>query len=386
MSKRIMVACEQFFTYDGKSCLFGGGERWARDIVSLLKSLQYDVDVYQFSYKPFSQRMGTMNVKGIGNITDPSRPLDSWQAGYDEFKRISEDFDGVFLLSMNMASQKYNKPTLSCSHGIMFDGSDSPDIKPMRDVYNTMDGFKRWMKNVDSLISVDSNTVKLSHVICREFSHKLRFIPNYVDTSVFVPEEIDEDKQFFDVGFIRRLQFCRGYQTMMKATDILLDKYDNIRVHFVGRGNPQETQHFNEWYEDKPKDRVTHTSYEMQDVHRAYKNMDSTVVSTVYAEGSSLSALESISCGIPVITTCVGGLTDVVMDGVNGIVINPDYSQSYTDPDATELVEAIEKMMLDKDMRLTMRENGLRMIKSFDKKIWEAKVTKVIHSVYGKSK
>jgi hypothetical protein len=49
--KKIGILCEQFFTQDGKNCLFGGGERWFFDFVQLLKNNNYDVNCFQFSHE-----------------------------------------------------------------------------------------------------------------------------------------------------------------------------------------------------------------------------------------------------------------------------------------------------------------------------------------------
>lgn len=381
MSKRIAVFCEQYFTYSGDDHLHGGGERYFFDVVALLKSLQYDVSVFQFSYKPFSKRFKQLSIKGIGNIENPMHPLDSWQKGYEEFKRISEDYDGVFLLSQNMAVQKYNKPTLTINHGVIFDSLDPNTTKPMRDVYNNMDSFRQSCKNPDKIISVDSNAVKLSHVICREYSPKFEFIVNYVDLELFKPTE--PNKEYFDIIFPRRLQFCRAYQTMMKATDYIIDKYPQVRVFFVGKGNEMETNHFMDWFKDKPKDKVFYDSYEMQDMYKAYQGKSLSCIPTINSEGSSLSALESLASGIPCVATVVGGLQDVCMGNVNSYVINPDYSRSYDNPNASELIGAIERAINNPDELATFRQNAITMIKAFDKKIWESKVSKVITSVYG---
>jgi glycosyltransferase involved in cell wall biosynthesis len=54
-----------------------------------------------------------------------------------------------------------------------------------------------------------------------------------------------------------------------------------------------------------------------------YRQADVFVFPT-QAEAFGIAALEAIACGVPVITTPVGGLTDIVQDGVNGFFIPPN--------------------------------------------------------------
>lgn len=54
-------------------------------------------------------------------------------------------------------------------------------------------------------------------------------------------------------------------------------------------------------------------------------------------EGMPISALEAMSCGLPIVCTPAGGLVDVVVDGVNGILSKDQSKQEY--------LRAIEKAM-----------------------------------------
>jgi hypothetical protein len=49
--------------------------------------------------------------------------------------------------------------------------------------------------------------------------------------------------------------------------------------------------------------------------------------------------IEALACGLPVVTTTVGGIPEVVKDGVNGLLVAPD------DPDG--LADRIESLIRD---------------------------------------
>jgi glycosyltransferase involved in cell wall biosynthesis len=61
------------------------------------------------------------------------------------------------------------------------------------------------------------------------------------------------------------------------------------------------------------------------------------------AEGLSNALLEALSVGLPCIATAVGGTPDVIVDGVNGLLIAPDK--------ADELRTGLLKLLSDGSMR-----------------------------------
>jgi len=72
-----------------------------------------------------------------------------------------------------------------------------------------------------------------------------------------------------------------------------------------------------------------------------------------FSEGMPLVNLEAMACGIPVITTDVGGTAEVVHHGINGLVVSPR--------SVNELVAAIRLFATNETMRTACAENARRI-------------------------
>lgn len=381
MSKTIGILAECLFQYDGVTDLAGGGERWFVDFIHLLHKLGYKTKCYQFSYQKFAKWYNNdIWITGLGNIVS-NNINECYFNGLNEFYDLTKDCDGIFLLSMNLSFMPTQKPLLIVSHGLMFDGiMPGLQYKPI----DRLEMYKRWIRNATHTISVDSNSIKVMQTYFHKNVSKMTYIPNYTDLCIFKPT-IKTDTSTFNIIFPRRLQWCRGYTTMMAATDILLEKYMDIIITFCGRGNEQEEKYFASWHKNKPQDRVKHISYEMKDMWKAYQNMDCACIPTIMAEGTSLSCLEAQASGVVPIVTPVGGLTDLVFDKFNGLIVKADDTWDLEKSNPASLVEGIEYLYHNRDKLAEMRENAINVSKTFSKERWEKDVSKVIKEVYGES-
>ena len=95
-----------------------------------------------------------------------------------------------------------------------------------------------------------------------------------------------------------------------------------------------------------------------------YYNAADIYVSTSLSDGTSLSLLEAIACGCPVIASNASSIPEVVGDA--GIMVDP-----Y---DVDNLAKTIYKVLTSEGLRETMIEKGLKRAKQFN---WE-KVAKEI--------
>jgi glycosyltransferase involved in cell wall biosynthesis len=71
-------------------------------------------------------------------------------------------------------------------------------------------------------------------------------------------------------------------------------------------------------------------------------------------EGMSLTVLEAMACGLPVVVTPVGGTSEVVTDGANGCLVAPG--------DVSALSAALLKLADDARLRRRLGRNGRALV------------------------
>jgi len=84
-------------------------------------------------------------------------------------------------------------------------------------------------------------------------------------------------------------------------------------------------------------------------------------------EGSPLVILEAMSCGLPVISTDVSGIPDILKDGYNGFLIQPK--------DVDGLYQKMNFLINDPKLRKIMGRNARQTALKFD---WENVARKTI--------
>lgn len=255
-------------------------------------------------------------------------------------------------------------PNILISHGITWDA-------PTKNV--TLKYIFNIFSNIDYIVSVDTNTISwLRTTFPFDFEDReMRYIPNYVDTSLYKPLSRDETIPV-QITFPRRASPERGYWLMSKALPIIMEKYPHAEFNFVGFAHGKKVKSDMQKLIDMFPGRIRHYVCEPSDMYQIYQKTDISLIPTLYAEGTSLSCLEAQACGNVVISTNIGGLPNLILDGYNGLLINPC---------AADLVCAIDKVIADKELREKLSANAVQVAKSFDKIFWGNKWKDVIKKI-----
>jgi glycosyltransferase involved in cell wall biosynthesis len=82
-----------------------------------------------------------------------------------------------------------------------------------------------------------------------------------------------------------------------------------------------------------------------------------------------------MASGVPCIATCVGGLTDLMINNINGLLIMPN--------NVNQLISSIEYLYNNRKELIRMRRNGLEIVRVFGKKRWEKDILSIVKGVYG---
>ena len=112
-------------------------------------------------------------------------------------------------------------------------------------------------------------------------------------------------------------------------------------------------------------------SYESCDSYQIHKDKDIAVVPTTGSEGTSLSLLEAMASNCACICTDIGGMTNIVLNNFNGLIVPASDSQ--------ELLSALLRLVDDKYLRTEIAANGLNTVaSSFSFELWKERWTAVL--------
>ena len=183
----------------------------------------------------------------------------------------------------------------------------------------------------------------------------MRFIPNFVDDSLFFPKPEKRNPKRLRVLFPRRSQINRGSRIL---ADILKRIPHDVDFYWVGEGDAQDTEIIRDLC--KKDSRLSYYSAEFNEMPSWYQRCDIAVIPTIACEGTSLSCVEAMACGCATICTNVGGLTDLVFPGHNGFLC---------DPTAEALSGAINKLIEDPVLLKEYQEKAICGSKRVDSRL-----------------
>lgn len=150
------------------------------------------------------------------------------------------------------------------------------------------------------------------------------------------------------VGMVANLdREVKGGRWFVEAVPGVLERVPSARFLVVGLGGdaPEIRDRLGEL---GVADRVVLTGFR-NDVGDCYRIMDVSVLTSL-SEGLSITLLESMACGLPVVATRVGGNSDVVVDGETGFLVPP------RDPEAW--AGGVVRLLESPDLRARMGDAG----------------------------
>lgn len=342
-----------YFDWEGKAVYKGGAERYVYDLARLLMSEGKTVRVVQAARRDFENDYHGVKVRGVRvNCDFYFEPVSK------ELDKACREASVVIASPVELASHLSHRNVIGINHGIHW---DDPFNSVNRFQLKRYRGVFRALRNCQAVVAVDTNFINWLRTYDHALTAKVSYIPNYVDTEVFRPAEKRYDGEIRCL-YPRRLYEARGLYVTMEAFERLFRRYEGVTLHFVGQADsPADAERVREFLR-RHGARVTWEELDMNEMHKAYEQSHIVLVPTMYSEGTSLSCLEGMATGNAVVTTTVGGLPNLVMDGFNGVLVRPD---------AVELSRAIERLVEEPQRIQKMARAGLELASAFNKAHWD---------------
>ena len=145
------------------------------------------------------------------------------------------------------------------------------------------------------------------------------------------------------IGIVGRLMPVKSYSDFLKAAALIYDKRPDTQFLVAGDGPLSDS--LKEEAMELGLASVIHFLGFRTDVRDWMATLDLLVFSSL-SEGVPYSLLEAMSLGVPVVATAVGGLSEIIEDGVTGLLVQPK------DPEA--LAHACLELLNDPGRRQQM--------------------------------
>jgi glycosyltransferase involved in cell wall biosynthesis len=195
---------------------------------------------------------------------------------------------------------------------------------------------------------------------------RIRAIPNSVDTQRFFPvspqrkqelrRELNLSAQETIVTYTGRLVSYKGLALLLLVWQRIQQQHANLRLVLIGCGGldihncERELRDFSR---ANRLDRSVLFTGSTHNVERFLQASDIFVFPTE-REAFGISLIEAMACGLPVVSTAIGGIKDFLRHGENGLVVEPGNGE--------QLREALERLIEDTGLAAALGQAALRTV------------------------
>ncbi len=219
------------------------------------------------------------------------------------------------------------------------------------------------------------NKKHLESMIGSTLSQKITFIPHGLDASTYKSTNSQQEKQvILSVG---QLKMRKGFLQLVEVCKTLRDQNYDVRCEIIGEGPLRRAlqDKISEYHLEEEV--ILHGALPHEKVLEKYRTAILFVMPCIQTEEGDVDGipnvlLEAMAMKIPVISTRVSAIPELIVDQKNGILVNPD--------DHDELFGAITNLLKSPGKRVGLGEGGRQTVVSeFD---IEKNIDHFIHTLW----
>ena len=203
------------------------------------------------------------------------------------------------------------------------------------------------------------NKKHLESLIGSKLSQKITFIPHGLDASSYNSKNHQHGKQL--ILSVGQLKMRKGFLQLVEVCKTLRDHDYDIRCEIIGEGPLRGALQakISEYQLDEVV--ILHGALPHEEVLERYRNATLFVMPCIQTQEGDVDGipnvlLEAMAMEIPVISTRVSAIPELIDDQINGILVNPE--------DHDELFGAITELLKSPAKRAKLGEGGRQTVVS----------------------
>lgn len=221
----------------------------------------------------------------------------------------------------------FGKPIILHFHAF---SPDTTIFGPNKKIYSKM------FNDANAIIALSNIwKIQITHVV--KNPNKIKVIYNPC-SPIFFPLNPEKQKTILFAGTLNQR---KGYEDLIKAYSLISHRHNEWKLILAGNGEIEKAKSMAR--ELHIEDNITFTGWVSGDEKNNLYNNASIFCLPSYAEGFPMAVLEAWSYGIPVITTPVGGLPDILIPNENAMVFEAG--------DINNLARNLELLISNKELR-----------------------------------
>ncbi len=234
--------------------------------------------------------------------------------------------------------------------------------------------FGWWCLHFPRYLVVNSKAALQKALFLGIKPENIFLLPNTIDCDLFTPEPAIDSNCFrlLSIGSLARV---KNFGVYIDVCDKLRN-YLNIRAVLVGDGPERKS------LEDKVcllqlDSKIFHFAGRSDNVLQYYQNTDVFILSSLL-EGTPNVVMEAMACGLPVVSTRVGGVDDLIENGITGYLIEPG------DNECEQFVQILTFLAGNSELRKKLGENARkRMFEKNNNKFMSRDLKNIYSQVVG---
>lgn len=213
-----------------------------------------------------------------------------------------------------------------------------------------------------------------------------KIIYHGIDPSLFYSTSaipITRQRENYRLLYCGRLTQYKGIETLINALNILINQRYRKGIQLTIVGKSEDPAYPNILHNKVRKLSLSQylqwiPGVDREKIRDIYWKHDILIFPSIWAEPFSITLLEAMASGIPIIGTLSGGSKEILVDGFNSLIFQED--------NADQLADKIEYLIKETGLREKLRENSLQTVRQYTLETMSDKIEKYLMEIVERDK